>query len=222
MLKVRVAVSPSADTFTVYWPGGEAGPRCGCAAHMIMPGNTMAPCCRKSHVKRFMPCFTPTCGARGPKKLALAAGRAPAAGPSASPVNERSTAALAIEEVDLHLVGVLREEVVEGDVRVEPALRVDGFEEVQGSVRDLRRRLAQHADVVEHVEAAPVRADHQVALLDDDAVHRRDRKVEPQRLPAGAVGERDVDAVLGAEIEQPPALGILADCAREVACRGCP
>ena len=42
-VKSRVLVSPFAVMRTAYLPGGAAGPRCGCAAHMIMPGNTVAP-----------------------------------------------------------------------------------------------------------------------------------------------------------------------------------
>ena len=43
MSKSRVLVSPLAVMRTVYLPVGDAGPRAGCAAHMIMPGNTVAP-----------------------------------------------------------------------------------------------------------------------------------------------------------------------------------
>ena len=41
--KSRALVSPLAVMRMVYLPVGAAGPRCGCAAHMIIPGNTVAP-----------------------------------------------------------------------------------------------------------------------------------------------------------------------------------
>ena len=70
--------------------------------------------------------------------------------------------------------------------------------------------------LIHDVEPAAVRRDDEVALFDRDVVDRRVGQVLPQRLPFRAVVERDVDAVLGAEIQQLRALGILADRAREV------
>src|SRR5688572_12057045 len=61
-----------------------------------------------------------------------------------------------------------------------------------------------------------MRADHEVALFRDDAMHRRDGQVEPQRLPRGAVVERYIDTVLGADVEQAAALDIFTDRARKI------
>ena len=70
--------------------------------------------------------------------------------------------------------------------------------------------LAQRRDVVEDPEAAAVRADDQVVVLDDEVADRRRRHVQPQRLPVVAVVERDVDLRLGAGEQQALALRILA------------
>ena len=86
-------------------------------------------------------------------------------------------------------------------------------------MKGARRRnptLPERRDVVHHVEAAPVGRDDEVALFNRDVVHRRVGQVLAQRLPFRPVVERDVDAVLGAEIQQLRALDVLADRAREV------
>ena len=72
------------------------------------------------------------------------------------------------------------------------------------------RDLPQRRDVVEDPDAAPVRADDQVVVLDDEIAHRRRRHVQPQRLPVVAIVERHVDLRLGSGEEQPLALRILA------------
>ena len=71
-----------------------------------------------------------------------------------------------------------------------------------------RRRveLAQQRDVVEDPERAAVRRREQVAVLNQQIVHRNDRQVQSQRLPVTAVVERNVDAGLGARVEQPATL----------------
>ena len=167
MVKSRVLVSPLALTRTPYFPGGDAGPRCGCAAHMIMPGKddgAFLPQIPREAVhalaRRRRAVAAPT-----PKPPPPAAAGTAAAGPSAVPVKVRSTLPAAIHELDLHLVGILAEVIVDGDVVVAPAQRIVRLEHVQRAGRDVAGRLAQHVDVVEDVEAAPVRADDQVALL---------------------------------------------------------
>ena len=52
-------------------------------------------------------------------------------------------------------------------------IRVRGFEQPGAGVRDLVRDLPQHADVVEHPEAAPVRRDDEVVVLDASRASRR-------------------------------------------------
>jgi hypothetical protein len=58
--------------------------------------------------------------------------------------------------------------------------------------------------------------DHQVVPFDLDPVHRRDRKLLPQRLPPGAIVERRVDARLRAEEQQTLSLLVLADRPRKI------
>ena len=166
---------------------------------MIMPGNTTAP-------RNACPSEAIDASHRGYARRAAAEERVVviAGGGGLGCAGEGSQhVALGVEELDLHFRRVLVQEVVEGDVAIAAAHRVERLEHEQRVVGQLRRGLAQHADVVEHVEAAAVRADHEVALFRDDAVDRRDRQVELQRLPRRAVVERHVDAVLGADIEQP-------------------
>ena len=62
-----------------------------------------------------------------------------------------------------------------------------------------------------------MRGDHQVLPGRDDAVDRRHRQIEPERLPPPSAVERHVDAVLGAEVQQPRLPAILADGPREIA-----
>ena len=127
------------------------------------------------------------------RRLALGVGRR--AGESADHLSLR------VEELHRDLLRRLLEVVVDRDRAIEAAQRVLGLVEMEVA-RRLEPALAQRRDVVHHVEAAPVRRDHQVALLHRDVVHRRVRQILPQRLPLRAVVERHVDAVLGAEIQQ--------------------
>ena len=68
-----------------------------------------------------------------------------------------------------------------------------GLNTCRRCARDVAGSLPQHVDVVENVEAATMGANDEVALFDHDAVNRRDRQIQPQRLPRRAVVERDVD-----------------------------
>ena len=61
-----------------------------------------------------------------------------------------------------------------------------------------------------------MRPDHEVALLHRDVVHRRVRQVLPQRLPVGAIVKGDVDAVLGAQVQEFRHFDVLANRTREV------
>ena len=62
---------------------------------------------------------------------------------------------------------------------------------------------AQRREVVQDPDRAAVRAGDQVGPLDQQVVDRRDRQVELEALPVRAVVERDVEAGLGAGVEQP-------------------
>ena len=87
--------------------------------------------------------------------------------------------------------------------------------------RDGGRHLLQRQHVVHDEEPAPHRREHEVAVVDADVGHRRDRQVLLERLPVGAVVERDEEAELGARVEQPLAARVLADHARGEVVSGC-
>ena len=69
--------------------------------------------------------------------------------------------------------------------------------------------LLERGDVVHDPEAPAVGRDHQIVemLLHHDPGHRGMRKIALQRQPVLAGVERDVDGVLGAEVEQPRRTG---------------
>ncbi len=76
-----------------------------------------------------------------------------------------------------------------------------------GELRD----LPQRRDVVENPDAAPVRADDEVVVFDDEIADRGRGHVQSQRLPVVAVVERHVDLRFGSGEEQALPLRILAD-----------
>ena len=147
------------------------------------------------------------CGAVRHRRLALSVGRR--AGECANHL------ALGIEELDRDQLRGLFQVVVDRDGAIEPAQRIVRLVEVLVR-RDLETALTQRRDVVHDVEPAAVRRDDEIAVLDGDVVDRRVRQVLPQRLPFRAVVERNVDAVLGAQIQQLRLLDVLANRAREV------
>ncbi len=90
--------------------------------------------------------------------------------------------------------------------------RARGPEEIRPVGRGGRgggRHLAQRSDVVEDPEAAPVRADDQVAVMQGEVAHSGRRQVESQALPVVAVVERHVHAVFGAREQESPARRVL-------------
>ena len=89
-----------------------------------------------------------------------------------------------------------------------------GSKSTTGSLVVSRETCRSTPMFVHDVERAAVRADDEVVVLDLDAVHRRDRQLQLQRLPGAAIVERDVDAGLGAEEQQPLALRVFANGAR--------
>ena len=84
-------------------------------------------------------------------------------------------------------------------------------------LRNVVVELAQWIDVVENPERAAVRGDYEIVVLNDEVVHRRGRQIQFERTPVGAVVERNVDAALGARVEQSALLWIFADGAHETA-----
>src|SRR5438128_2448097 len=58
--------------------------------------------------------------------------------------------------------------------------------------RHRRAELPQHREVVEYPDAAAIRADDQVVVMDGDVTYDRGGQVEHQRLPIVAIVERDV------------------------------
>ena len=71
--------------------------------------------------------------------------------------------------------------------------------------------LAEDGDVIEDPEAAAVRADDEVVVVDDDIADRGGGHVLAERLPVVAVVEGEVDCALGAGVEQAFAHRVFAD-----------
>ena len=71
--------------------------------------------------------------------------------------------------------------------------RVCGLNSTTARSEDVGCDLPQRRDVVEDPEAAAVRADDDVVVVDHEIADRRGRHVQPQRLPVIAVVERDID-----------------------------
>ena len=82
-----------------------------------------------------------------------------------------------------------------------------------------RAELPQHRKVVQHPDAAAIRADDQIVVMDGDVVVLRDGQVQHQRLPVVAVIERDVYRALRAGEQQTAPLGIRSHDVRERAAR---
>ena len=72
----------------------------------------------------------------------------------------------------------------------------------------------QRRQVVEDPERPALRRDDQILVVDLDVGDRHVRQVQLERLPVRAVVERDEHPELGAGVEQPFAIGILAHDAR--------
>ena len=82
---------------------------------------------------------------------------------------------------------------------------------MRGSARNVRSRLAKHADVVQHPNPAPVRSEDQIVVVKGEVAHRGRRQVELQRLPVVAVVKRDEHTQLGTGDEQAATFGIFFD-----------
>ena len=90
------------------------------------------------------------------------------------------------------------------------AIRRRGREQMRVALLD-SVDLPKRRDGVENPEAAPVRRDRDVVVLDDQIAHRRRRKIQPQRLPVFAVVEGRVHAAFGGGVQQSLFLRIFAD-----------
>ena len=90
-----------------------------------------------------------------------------------------------------------------------------GREHVHGRRGQLRLPLAERRQVVEDPERAALGGDDQVVALHDHVGDRDDGQVALERLPVRAVVERDVEAGLGAGVEQAAADRVFAHDARE-------
>src|SRR5258706_4503271 len=75
---------------------------------------------------------------------------------------------------------------------------------MRGRRADSVRELLERAEVIEEVEAAPVRRDDEVveALLQGEPRDRRVRELRLEGFPLPAVVERDVERVLGPREEE--------------------
>ena len=77
-------------------------------------------------------------------------------------------------------------------------------------LRGLRIDLAQRGHVVEHPEGAAMSRHDEVVIFHHQIVDRRGRQIHLQRLPMRAVIERNINAELGAGVEQAAAFRIFA------------
>src|SRR5215831_483378 len=77
--------------------------------------------------------------------------------------------------------------------------------------------LLERRDVIHDVERAPMRGDHDVALLEYEIVHRNDRQIETKTLPVRPVVRGIPNAALRTGYEETALRWILAHNAREFA-----
>ena len=83
-----------------------------------------------------------------------------------------------------------------------------GPEQVGPAGRHGRRELVQGRDVVNQPEAPALGGGNQLVVLAGEVRHGHGRQVQLEGLPARAVVERHVEAVLGAAVEQAGAPGV--------------
>ncbi len=80
-----------------------------------------------------------------------------------------------------------------------------GPEKIDAALCDGCSHLTQRRDVVHHPEGTAVGRNHEIVAVHREVADRGDGQIELQRLPEGAIVERNVDAALGAGVEQPRA-----------------
>src|SRR6185436_12025057 len=76
------------------------------------------------------------------------------------------------------------------------------LEQMRGLLSDRVGHLLERRDVVHDVEAATVRSDDEIALLECQIVNRNERQPKAQRLPVRAIVSGVVDAAFGAGDEE--------------------
>ena len=162
-----------------------------------------------SHVKRFMPFAAldhapaAAVAACPPSSAVFSRCGSSAARPAAACRYTSDRFPFASRNSIVTLSAEILQVVVDHDAARHRPDRISRIEQHQRLFVIVASDLPQHRDVVEDVERPPVRADHQIVVLDLDPVHRRYRQIQTKRLPLRAVVERHVDAVLGAEEQQP-------------------
>ncbi len=80
-------------------------------------------------------------------------------------------------------------------------------------------QFMQRREVIENPERPPMRCHDHVRALDDQVMDRHDGQIAARPLPVAAIIEGDVQPRLRARVEQPPAMRVFTDHAREIARR---
>src|SRR5207245_6727405 len=141
---------------------------------------------------------TLSCGCFG-RRRAFASGSATttaAAGAGGCAGNRSDQLALAVEDVEREVLCRLLQQVRNRCAAGGPN-RVARREEIEVARRRHRgTRLPDRGDIVEDVEATPVRGDGDVVRLNRDVGDLRIRQVQRERLPFVAIVERHVEPVL--------------------------
>ena len=145
-----------------------------------------------------------------PAATASAAPAAAAAGTRPAALDRADDRAAPVDDLDRQIVDRLLEPVADLGGACRAYCR-RWFEQnwVVGQ-RHLGAVLAQRLDVVEHPEAAAMGRDGDRVVLDGDVGDLHVGQVQRQRLPGVAVVVGDVEAVLGAGVEQTLALRVRA------------
>src|SRR5439155_14414308 len=93
------------------------------------------------------------------------------------------------------------------------AVRGQGLEGMEGRGADRIGYLLERSHVIENEKAAAVGPDHEIVevRLHGQPVDGSVRQLGLERLPTGAIVEGDIERVLRAGVEKPPAKGVLAD-----------
>jgi hypothetical protein len=81
------------------------------------------------------------------------------------------------------------------------------------------RHLTQRRDVVHDPEGATMGADYEIGFVHDEITYRSCRHVAAQRLPVGAIVEREVNGVLSSCVEQSFPHRIFPYCVHDIAGR---
>src|SRR5262249_28412393 len=93
---------------------------------------------------------------------------------------------------------------------------ISRLEQMRIARRHRSAHLLERGDVVHDVEAAAMRGDDQITILECEIVNGDDRQVAAERLPVSAVVLRIPHAALGARDQQPALRRILTNDARKL------